>query len=332
MSKITFCKKNEFNSLLNFLKKNWLNKNTVFSNKNFFHWMYFNKKLKKYNFLIYKKNKKIRSCLGFFLNSMPLKRVIWLSLWLVDSKNRKNINGLELIFYLIKKFNKCIIVTNGANPKTIPIYNSLNFKIKYLNHYYIVNSYIKNFKLIKFKNKKKINIKKNKNKIIILKKIDSLKKELDLKKFHNLFLKNINYYIEKYQNHPIYNYEFYLIKKRNKFLGFFIGRICKFKNRKALRFVEYFGSLREIKNLKFNLYNLLKEKKYEYLDFYNLGIDKKILKKAGFEQNKFTKNIIIPNYFETFVKENINICTAVWPKKTQLLIFKGDGDQDRPRI
>ena len=59
-------------------------------------------------------------------------------------------------------------------------------------------------------------------------------------------------------------------------------------------------------------------------------MDKKILKKAGFKQNKFTKNIIIPNYFEPFVKENINICTAVWPKKTQLLIFKGDGDQDRP--
>lgn len=332
MYKITFCKKNEFKNLLDFLKKNWPNKNTVFSNKSFFHWMYYNKKLKKYNFIIFNQDNKIRSCLGLLINPILSKKVIWSTFWLVDSKNRKNINGLSLIYYLIKKFSSCIIATVGLNPKTIPIYNTLGFKVKYLNHHYIVNPYIKNFKLIKFERKRKINLKANDYSIFIFKKIDFLKKNLNLKKFQKLFLKNIDYYIKKYQNHPIYNYEFYLIRKKNKFLGFFIGRICKFTNRKALRFVEYFGSLKEIKNIKFNLYNLLKEKNYEYLDFYNLGIDKKILKRAGFEQNKFSKNIIIPNYFEPFKKKNINLCSAAWPKKTKLIIFKGDGDQDRPRI
>ena len=47
---------------------------------------------------------------------------------------------------------------------------------------------------------------------------------------------------------------------------------------------------------------------------------------------KFKKNIIIPNYFEPFKRENIKLRYAIWPDKKTLPIFKGDCDQDRPNV
>ena len=48
--------------------------------------------------------------------------------------------------------------------------------------------------------------------------------------------------------------------------------------------------------------------------------------------NKFKKDIVIPNYFEPFKRENIKLRYAIWPGKKILPIFKGDCDQDRPNV
>ena len=68
----------------------------------------------------------------------------------------------------------------------------------------------------------------------------------------------------------------------------------------CLRFVEYYGSINILKNIKHSLLNFIKNSKYEYIDFYNFGIDKNILTKAGFKENKFNDKFIIPNYYEPF--------------------------------
>ena len=40
---------------------------------------------------------------------------------------------------------------------------------------------------------------------------------------------------------------------------------------------------------------------------------------------------IVPNYFEPFLKQNINIDYA-FKSKSPYVIFKGDSDQDRPNL
>ena len=129
MGKITFCKKNDFKNLIKFLKNNWHNKNTSFNKTFFFNWMYFNKNLNKYNFLIIKKNNKIKACLGIIFNKNRFKQILWLTLWLVDKKNRENINGFDLINYLINNYKRSIIITSGINENTTFVYNSLGFNV-----------------------------------------------------------------------------------------------------------------------------------------------------------------------------------------------------------
>ena len=86
-------------------------------------------------------------------------------------------------------------------------------------------------------------------------------------------------------------------------------------------------------NHKYNM-ELKHYSKYEYIDIFSLGLSEKILSKAGFIKiNKKRKNIIIPNYFEPFIRRNIDIKYFTDLKNLKnLRIFKSDGDQDRPNF
>ena len=111
MLKPTFCKKENFKKLMNFLKKNWTKENILFRNKRLFNWLYYNKKSKTYNFLITEKEKKIFSCVGILKNNINLEKinnknkigVIWLTMWSSTPYINYNI-GLVLIYYFIKNY------------------------------------------------------------------------------------------------------------------------------------------------------------------------------------------------------------------------------------
>ena len=60
---------------------------------------------------------------------------------------------------------------------------------------------------------------------------------------------------------------------------------------------------------------------------YEKGVDSNILQKAGWIKLDETDNII-PNYFSPYEQINvdINYCTS----DENIVLFRGDGDQDRP--
>ena len=76
--------------------------------------------------------------------------------------------------------------------------------------------------------------------------------------------------------------------------------------------------------------HLIIENNAEYADCYNYGIKKEIFSDWGFEIKDESK-IIIPNYFEPFIQNNIKLKFAV-KTTSPFYIFKGDSDQDRPSI
>ena len=82
------------------------------------------------------------------------------------------------------------------------------------------------------------------------------------------------------------------------------------------------------KNIKHSLLNFIKNSKYEYIDFYNFGIDK-YFDKLDLRKINLTNKFIIPNYYEPFENKNIKF-VLYFGTKIKLLIFKGDGDQGRP--
>ena len=81
----------------------------------------------------------------------------------------------------------------------------------------------------------------------------------------------------------------------------------------------------------FNLKKIMRNEGHEYIDLFLRALNEKTMPKAGFVKLNIYKNdIIIPNYFEPFVRSIIHIKYFSDTKELkQLRIYRSDDDQDR---
>lgn len=339
MFSINFCKTKDIHHLMKFIGDHWSKDHILAKNINFMKWQHYEKEKKFYNFIVAKKNKDLIGCHGFishshFSKKLLLNNTIWMVNWLAI-KGAPN-PGLDLIFFPQNNLRYNRIGTIGCNKKAKTIYKKMGFKVGNMKHYFTINSKIKSFKIIKVSKK----IHQNLNKDLSSKKIKYLKSDLKLKIFGNdtmglvkKYGKDETFFQNRYINHPYYRYKIYLIYDFKKVVGFFVIRVCKFKKKKALRIVDFFGYEDALVGISSALQKLLLETKAEYVDFYEYGIKNSIMLKSGLVKNSFKNDIIIPNYFEPFVKKNINLGWAIKTKNSKITpMFKGDCDQDRPSL
>ena len=109
----------------------------------------------------------------------------------------------------------------------------------------------------------------------------------------------------------------------------------KRKNSKVLRIVDYYGDIEILNHAGYGLKNIVEDFGIEYIDFWSFGIPDRIMKNFGFKTVEFQKNVTVPNYFEPFENKNTKILFAyknIKNLKNEFMIFKGDGDQDRPNL
>jgi hypothetical protein len=324
-------------SIQKFLEKNWKKKHILAINSKIFNWFHYNPSEKKYNFLIFKKKSNILGFLGIlknskFSNGLIFFDTIWLTTW-VAKKAELGV-GIALLMHSIKCYKYSTIGTIGCNKKARTIYKKMGFRVGNMKHYFSINSKIKSFKII-MESKK---ISKTHNKYPSNKRIEHLKGDLKLKIFGNdvdelvkKYGKDETYFKNRYINHPYYKYKIYLIYDLKIVVGFFVTRICIYKKRKALRIVDFFGQEKALIDINPALQKLIVQIKAEYVDFYEQGIKNSIMLKSGLTKNRFNSKIIIPNYFEPFLKRNINLGWAIKTNNTKVSpMFKGDCDQDRP--
>ena len=323
---------------MKFISEHWSPDHILAKDIKFMKWQHQEKK-NIYNFIIAKENKKIIGCHGFISHSQFSKKLIsnntvWMVNWFAI-KGTPN-PGLDLIFFPQNKLKFNRIGTIGCNKKAKILYKKMGFKVGNMNHYFIINPKINSFKIIdKPTNFNKISIKDSSDK-----KIKHLKGKLKLKIFGSdidglieKYGKDEAYFQNRYISHPHYKYKIYLIYHSVNVMGFFVTRICKYKKRKALRIVDFFGHEEALIGVNSALQRLIVEINAEYVDFYEYGIKESIMLRSGLTKNNFKNNITIPNYFEPFVKKNINLGWAIKSKNTKVIhMFKGDCDQDRPSI
>lgn len=147
----------------------------------------------------------------------------------------------------------------------------------------------------------------------------------------NTFLpfKDVEYYEWRYYNHPVYSYKIYGIKKGDDIIkAAIVLREVSYLNSKALKIVDYIGDAKDIQYIGQSINDILALEDYEYVDFYQYGIDDEYLNRAGMRLRGENDVNIIPNYFEPFVQENVEICfKKLWG---DFRMTRGDGDQDRP--
>lgn len=334
---IRLAKIDDIENIMKFIEKYWKKNHILSIDRKLFEYEYLDGENVNFILAIERKTDLIQGIFGFIRCSNTKeykKKQIWGSLWRINDEC-ENIPflGIELAKRACSMINCYNHIGNGANPNTTVPLRRLFFKDKVgkMKQYYYLNTNINEYNIANIK----INIVpkylENHKKIELVKfnSIDDIKDKFDLNSIKTIPYKDEWYINRRYFSHPYYNYDVYGIKNSNKKIeALIIMREIEYNNRKILRVIDYVGKQELFSYLGEKFNELMLENNYEYIDFYEFGFNDEYILKAGFKFRDDNDINIIPNYFEPFLQENIDIW--VHYKDPNTLFFKGDGDQDRP--
>ena len=323
-------KHNDYKKILLFLKKYW-NKNHIFvKDEKFFQYELCNPEPQ---FILATNNNKIIGLVGFYSYSENYKESDLFLVLLRVIENFSNYQVAIKLIIFIKNLTSKKIHTIGATKETLPLYNLLNFKTGWLDHYYWINSNLKAFRLCKIQEKKR---KLFSNKIFKIKNITKkYPKQISEKKYLTLLSnthvrKSFWYFKKRYLNHPIYKYEIYEIKNKNGLItGLGVLRIVNLNKNKCIRIIDWIGDLNYFNTFLKHSCNLAIEIGAEFVDLYCSGVTSRKILSAGFI--KTTSKEIIPNHLSPIEHKNIAI-SYVSSDNKNFVFFRGDCDQDRPNV
>jgi hypothetical protein len=143
--------------------------------------------------------------------------------------------------------------------------------------------------------------------------------------------KSARYLYNRYARHPVYRYALMTIEEEQRPIGLLVYRVAEHQEARAVRMVDFVGQDRAWLGLQPELLDILQREDAEYLDLYSLGLDMNYLKSGGLRVRMPDDPVIIPTYFEPFVRKNVVLDWAhLVPPGVRYRMFKGDSDQDRP--
>lgn len=328
MENISFCANSDLEKLQMFIHKKWKDNHILATDKKLMDFQH--KSKNRYNFIISKNDKnEITAILGFiplsqFDENLKNTTDIWLAIWKVDETIAEPGIGFSLLKWLEKKIQPQSIGSIGINAEVKKIYDILGYNTGILNHYFILNPNILDYKIAYCSKEQVPNSKLPSTSLVKEIKID----DVDHLSFSNNPIKSKNYIKNRYLKHPYYQY--FLLGAYNKGLlrAVFIVRKVEVNQSSCLRIVDMQGTLNNINSIYESIISILQSHNSEYIDCLNYGISEKLFFDCGF--NLRNPDVIIPNYFEPFLQENIDILFAYKSKNPNYIIFKGDSDQDRP--
>lgn len=238
--------------------------------------------------------------------------------------------GIELFNFLKDSGNVRIMASPGSNKKLRGLYNYLGYQFGKMTQWYRLNGDKRAFDvaIIDDGDIPKVS---GEIKYTLYVSWDHLESEFDFEKYKKLEPKPYKekWYIKKrYFDHPIYDYKVYGLKgcsKKSELLMVF--REIKVNNAKVIRLLDCIGNYSLICKTTKLIDSLLVDSGAEYVDCYETGLDDKVFTESGWRKTEDTNNII-PNYFAPFTQENIDI--FYFSTDPDVVLFKADGDQDRP--
>ena len=257
----------------------------------------------------------------------------WLAIWKVDEGTKYTGVGFKLLKFLQKKFDLENICSVGISDMVVPMYKTLKYEVGELTQYFLLNQKKQSFDIAVIPHKILTNeptIDRN----YCLRFIDFNEVFGHEYSTYSKTSKDIEYFNNRYNKHPIYKYDYLGIYKYNKILAFIVMRVVRINNSSCAKIVDFCGDLNIMYSITGNIYNIMIAKGFEYIDLYCHGMNHQRLIDSGYNSITQYENLVIPNYFEPFEIKNISIKYARFDKKSsnEYVIFRGDADQDRPSI
>ncbi len=327
---IRFAKKEDIPSIMQFIDKYWKSGHILAEDRELFYWQYVN--YNKVSFILgCNFDGNILGVLGYIPYDNTDVKNIALALWKANHMNSSFL-GIEMLTYLLKEEPHDTAICLGINPDTTAkIYEFYGMTVDQMSQWYRIRK-VEKYKIAKIENSIiPIYSKGCKCVLNLYKDFTELEKSFDYEKYEKSGLKPFKskiYLKKRYFVHPTYDYKVYgVVCEDSGVVAVIVFRIQEYNGARAIRFVDCIGDFNCILFITKEVDRLLDEYDAEYIDMYEVGVPDEIMLKAGWRRVKDSGNII-PNYFSPFQQCNvdINYCSS----HKGVVLFKGDGDQDRP--
>lgn len=339
--KFGVCLVEEVDDLVKYIHENWSENHILCTSRVLLDWQHKSKCGKYYNFIIARSLKTYDVCgvLGFiptshFSNDLEQNGEVWPVLWKVSQGPEYVGIGVALFNFLTTEFAFKSIYSISISEISRPIYEKLGYKQGSFSQLALINSNIDNYCIATIDNNFKIpSLTADKCfDLRIINKKEVIREISDPNLYGRAVIKNVDYFVNRYLKHPVFSYRFFGVYRKLELCAFLVTRVVKHNQRSVIRVVDIQGDIKSITKITKLLHDILVKENHEYIDIMQFGLPEKVYMKSGFVKVGGNQNIVIPDYFQPFVKSNIDIIFAIKSEniKNDIILFKGDGDQDRP--
>ncbi len=328
---------NDFHKFQSFIREHWKKDHIFVQDTSIFEFQH--KSSSNYHYMVAKQYDELLGVHGVipqvqFDEFLPRDQ-IFLGLWKVLDTESVG-TGILLYQNILNEYDPEFIGVIGYNDQVLPFYIWQGFEVGIMNHHFVLSPDKTVFKIANVPSRicgKNINSASTISYKLIT---ESDFKCLDTSEIylHQIPSKSDAYIVNRFMNHPIYEYHVYAITDADQVLAICVIRPVVQDSSIVLRFVDFMGPNDVFALLGQFVHSLLNEYEAEYLDFYSHGIPIECIEKAGFLNRQEYDDLIIPDYFEPFERKNIDLRYAykITESQEDVRLFKSDGDQDRPSI
>jgi hypothetical protein len=340
MITIRRCQTADVPDVLAFLEAHWKPGHIFTRDRELFDWQYARQdRPGEYSIALARKNGdgELVGMLGYlptrrFDPALAGNNVIWLALWKVRDDIAAGPIGLQLLNDVTAGEPHASIGVIGFQPAAAAIYTALKFRVGELRHYVLPNPDVSAFELASFVRRPNRRVADTTLTAVAVDDttFSGTVAGLDLgSRDRQLPHKTPTYFRSRYLQHPRYRYETFVLRRDDRPIGLLATRLAAHGKRLALRVVDFIGADDLVPALGRPILDQVRHHGAEYADVLNWGIDPGLFEAAGFSGIDPSGPDIVPNHFEPFERRNASVRFALKADRPAVL-FKGDGDQDRP--
>lgn len=329
MLTIRFAKKEDEARIVDFIRVHWTGNQTLIKSQSIFRYQYMT--FTECGFVLAEEDGKILGIKGYVPLNKAERPDIAVALAIVTKNDHPMLN-MEIQRFLEKSTNCRMMCSTGLNPNTAArIYPLFRYKVDRLKQYYMLGDCGEyRVAVVKEKRDRSMAGKASMRRLHSAEEMLACFAPQDYAE--NMPYKDEAYLRYRFFDHPFYAYHVYGISMDGgRAEALLIGREIEESGAKVFRIVDYVGRREMMAEAGSALRALMAERGYEYIDFYCYGMPEEYMASAGFALRDEEDPNVIPNYFEPFVRKNVDI-VFFCKQKDGFLLCKADGDQDRPNV
>lgn len=315
--------------ILEYIENNWMHNHWLVRREGAFKWQYTSDNL---DFIIgINSDNQIKGIMGYISYDDNDERDIALSMWMANPED--GFLGIQLLQFIMKEIPHRVMFSPGINVGTTEsIYRIFHISTGRMKQWYRLSPRRK-YKIAVIADRTIPEVCDSKD--VCFEKYNTIADlkagyDIDAQSRESVPYKSVVYIDRHYYKHPEYKYEVYGIRhlEEKKAKTLIVLRAHEHEKGSVMILADVIGDLNNIPKTTTFLDKLMAERGCEYIHTYVTGVSDELLSNAGWIKTEGSGNII-PNYFYPLLQENVTVayCTT----NENIVMFKGDGDQDRPK-